>query len=184
MHATATATAGDAAPFQGYEGLKGRELLAQIRLRSQVELTRIDSYERSHQARPSVLDKLRYLRCDEPLAGYDQLDSDAIVTALSAADSAKLSRVRSYETKLRARPEVLTGVAEIRAASLAARGPAPAGGGPEDAAPWEAPHGPLQSIATLGISGLVAFSAVLMVVLILVVGFMVLAAVAPDLLIR
>src|SRR3954453_8745023 len=93
--------------IQGYDDLQVRPLFAQLRLQSQVELTRIDGYERAHQARPPVLDKLRYLRVEEPIDGYDGLDSDQILAALAGADTTKLGAVRGYEVKLRDREDVL-----------------------------------------------------------------------------
>ncbi len=94
-------------PVSGYESLKTKEVIASLSSRSQVELAEIESYEHTHQNRLSVFDKLRWLRQDEPLPGYDALSSDEVVVALEAADVAALKRVRGYERKFRARREVL-----------------------------------------------------------------------------
>jgi hypothetical protein len=55
----------------------------------------------------SVFDKLRWLRQDEPLPGYDALTSGEVLAALEEADVAAIKRVRGYERKFRARREVL-----------------------------------------------------------------------------
>jgi hypothetical protein len=94
-------------PVTGYDGLKTKEVVASLSSRSQVELTAIASYEHTHENRVSVFDKLRWLRQDEPLPGYDALSSEQLLAALEKADLAGLKRVRSYERKFRARREVL-----------------------------------------------------------------------------
>jgi hypothetical protein len=94
-------------PVSGYDSLKTKEVIASLSSHSQVELARIDSYERSHQERRVVFDKLRWLRQDEPLPGYDALSSEEVVAALDKADLAAIKRVRGYERKFHARREVL-----------------------------------------------------------------------------
>lgn len=100
-----TATANE--PVSGYEKLKTKEVIASLTTHSQVELAEIEEYERSHQDRPVVFDKLRWLRQKEPLPGYDALESDEVLAALDKADIAAIKRVRGYERKFRARREVL-----------------------------------------------------------------------------
>ena len=94
-------------PVPGYDSLKTKEVIASLSDRSQVELAEIESYEHAHQDRVSVFDKLRWLRQDEPLPGYDSLSSEEVVAALEGADLAALKRVRGYERKFHARREVL-----------------------------------------------------------------------------
>jgi Asp-tRNA(Asn)/Glu-tRNA(Gln) amidotransferase C subunit len=94
-------------PLAGYDSLKTKEVIASLSSRSQVELTEIERYERTHENRLSVFDKLRWLRQDEPLSGYDALSSDEVLAALEAADVGTIKRVRGYERKFRARREVL-----------------------------------------------------------------------------
>ena len=111
-------------PVSGYDSLKTKEVVASLSSRSQVELARIESYEHTHEDRLSVFDKLRWLRQDEPLAGYDALSSDEVLPALDQADVAALKRVRGYERKFRARREVLDEVDRLhreRRAPLASR---------------------------------------------------------------
>ena len=111
-------------PVAGYDSLKTKEVIASLSDHSQVELAKIESYERAHQDRVSVFDKLRWLRHDEPLPGYDALSSREVLAALDKADVSTLKRVRGYERKFRARREVLEEVDRLhreRRAPLASR---------------------------------------------------------------
>ena len=188
-----TATYDGPVPIQGYDKLELRRLFPELRQRSQAELAQIDGYERSHQGRRAVLDKLRYLRVPEPIEGYDTLDSDQVLAALSAADVPTLEAVKRYETKMRARVPVLGGVAELRAERYKARAPRAPGGEPAPAATGPVERWPGDGDDDGGIKG--AFSTVGMVVMIVValalllgllamLAFVVLAAVAPGVLIH
>ena len=73
----------------------------------------MEAYERAHKGRPSVLAKLRYLRQDEPLPGYDDLESKEVAKALEGADSETIKAVRDYERKFQRRHEVLKETARI-----------------------------------------------------------------------
>ena len=188
---TTTATYDGPVPIQGYDKLELRRLFPQLRERSQAELAHIDGYERSHQGRRAVLDKLRYLREPEPIDGYDTLDSEQVLAALSDADVPTLSAVRRYETKLRARVPVLGGVAELRAERERARAPRPPAGDPGVAAedpderyPGDADGGIKGAITTAGILVLIVAAGVLLLVLLAMLAFVVLAAVAPGVLIH
>jgi hypothetical protein len=100
-------------PVSGYESLKTKEVVASLSSHSQVELTEIESYERAHENRRVVFDKLRWLRQDEPLPGYDALDTEQVVAALEKADLATIKRVRGYERKFAARRVVLDEVTRL-----------------------------------------------------------------------
>lgn len=106
-----TSTANE--PVSGYDSLKTKDLIASLSSRSQVELAEIGRYEHTHQNRVGVFDKLRWLRQDEPLPGYDALGSDEVLAALDKADLPALKRVRGYERKFRARREVLDEVGRL-----------------------------------------------------------------------
>jgi hypothetical protein len=100
-------------PVSGYESLKTKEVVASLSSHSQVELAEIESYERAHENRRVVYDKLRWLRQDEPLPGYDALDTEQVVAALEKADLATIKRVRGYERKFAARRVVLDEVTRL-----------------------------------------------------------------------
>ena len=102
-----TANVSSTEPIPGYDGLKSHEVVSSLSSRSQVELAKIDAYERAHEARPAVFDKLRWMRQDEPMQGYDALDTDGVIKALDKADPTVLKAVRGYERKFANRRDVL-----------------------------------------------------------------------------
>jgi hypothetical protein len=104
----------DGLPIAGYDRLRADRVTDRLPRLSQAELARIEVYERAHQDRPEVLDKLRYLRGSEPLPGYDALDAGQVSAALEGADLHTLSLVREYEMKFRHRDDVLTELARVR----------------------------------------------------------------------
>jgi len=100
-------------PIAGYDKLKTKELITSLSGYSQIDLASIERYELTHQAREEVFDKLRWLRQEEPLSGYDALSSAEVVSALEKADVATIKRVRAYERKFAARREVLDEVTRL-----------------------------------------------------------------------
>ena len=94
-------------PFAGYGALDDREVVKELSSHSQTELEDVETYERSHGNRKSVLDKLRYLRGREPLPAYDALSDEDIVTELKSADLNTINAIRDYERKFAHRPHVL-----------------------------------------------------------------------------
>ncbi len=100
-------------PFVGYDGLDAKQVVTGLSDHSQLELEAVEAYERSHQNRQAVLDKLRYMRQGEPLPGYDALSVEEIVTALEEADLVTIDKVRGYERKFANRPVVLEAVGRL-----------------------------------------------------------------------
>jgi hypothetical protein len=135
--ADAGQTNGATLPIDGYDRLGARQVVSQLRGCSQEGLAAIESHERAYKDRAPVLDKLRYLRGSEPLAGYDTLDSEQVSAALDDADLATAKRVREYERKFQRRPSVLEAVTRTcndrhtASSSIGARreNPAPASDG-------------------------------------------------------
>lgn len=101
-------------PFAGYDRLDAAQVVNGLSDHSQVELEAVEKYERSHEDRDRVLDKLRYMRGREPMPGYDTLGSDEIVAALKQADLVTIKKIRSYERKFANRPDVLEEVDRVR----------------------------------------------------------------------
>ena len=174
--------AADGVAIDGYDRLDVHRLVPQLRHRSQVELAEIDAYERSHQERRPVLDKLRYLRNDEPIGGYDAMSADEVVAALAGADVKTLDAVRDYEMKLRIRGEILAPVAQLR--REAARGPGTVEEEPAAVYQGAAGGGILSGFTTVGLMVFVVLAGVLMLALLLILGFIIIDAVAPDVLIN
>jgi hypothetical protein len=113
-------------PFAGYDRLDARKVIDALSDHSQLELEAVEAYERSHQSRERVLDKLRYMRGSEPLPGYDTLSVQEIVSALERAEPATIQRVRGYERKFANRPAVLEAVVLAHHRGLANRPASPA----------------------------------------------------------
>lgn len=103
-------------PVAGYDKLKTKEVVASLSSHSQVKLAEIESYERAHEDREPVLDKLRWLCNGEPLPGYDALSVDEVIAALDKSDVSSLKRVRGYERKFGARRDVLDEVDRLHRA--------------------------------------------------------------------
>lgn len=118
-----TAPGNASEPFDGYARLNDKQVMAALKRHSQVELIAIEGYERAHQARLPVLDKLRYMRGREPVAGYDAMDSDEAVALVAGTDMATIKRVRAYERKFAGRRVVLEKVVEMHARALAEQTP-------------------------------------------------------------
>jgi len=97
-----------------YERLAVWKLLRRLPELSQTEMAAVETYERAHGQRVAVLEKLRYLRGDEPLVGYDAMSPDEISAALKDADLASIDRVRFYERRLRNRVGVLADIERVR----------------------------------------------------------------------
>jgi hypothetical protein len=100
-------------PISGYDRLKDKEIADQLSQLSQVELATVEAYERAHEGRPVVLDKLRYMRGSEPLPGYDALTTEQIAKALAGADAETVKAVRDYERKFGRRQSVLDEAARV-----------------------------------------------------------------------
>lgn len=107
-------TGEDQLPISRYDRLKPVQIAMQLHHLSQAELETIEDYERSHGDRREVLDKLRYLRGDQPLPDYDGLDAKQVATALESADLHTMTRAREYELKFHRRPDVLEELARVR----------------------------------------------------------------------
>jgi hypothetical protein len=97
----------DQLPISGYSQLKGKQISDQLSQLSQVELATVETYERAHENRSAVLEKLRYMRGSEPLPGYDELTTEQIAAALAGANAKTVRAVRDYERKFQRRRAVL-----------------------------------------------------------------------------
>jgi hypothetical protein len=104
----------DTVAIEGYDRLSDRKVIARLPELAQTELAAVEAYERTHRERAAVLAKLRHLRSDEPLAGYDALTPEEIPKALEGADLAVINNARGYERKLRRRESVLSAIDHVR----------------------------------------------------------------------
>ena len=90
-----------------YDELTADEITAKLPDLSQIDLAKIDSYERKSQNRSTVLSRITSLRGDEPWAGYDELTADEVQTVLSEGDDELAKQVRDYERSHKNRAGVL-----------------------------------------------------------------------------
>jgi ferritin-like metal-binding protein YciE/Asp-tRNA(Asn)/Glu-tRNA(Gln) amidotransferase C subunit len=94
-------------PIARYDKLTADEIAAKLPELSQIDLAKVDSYERRHQSRATVLGRLSSLRGDEPWPGYDELTAAEVQSALTEADDDRAKAVRSYERAHKDRAGVL-----------------------------------------------------------------------------
>ncbi|MEA2294260.1 MAG: hypothetical protein QOE86_1899 [Solirubrobacteraceae bacterium] len=91
-----------------YDSLTADEVAGKLRDLSQIDLAKIDAYERRNQNRSTVLERIESLRGDEPWAGYDELDAAEVQAALAEGDPERIKRVRAYEPAHKNRAGVLS----------------------------------------------------------------------------
>jgi hypothetical protein len=103
----AVASADDLA-IARYEQLTAEEIAGKLSELSQIDLAKVDAYERKHQDRTTVLSRIETLRGEEPWPGYDELGVQEIRIALADADDDLTARVRAYERNHKDRAGVLT----------------------------------------------------------------------------
>lgn len=108
-----------AVPIPGYDRLSDKEVGERLSDLSQAELDTVESYERAHENRPAVLNKLRYMHDTEPLPDYDALTPEQIAEALADADAETVKAVRDYERKFQRRQSVLGEAARVLPSSPA-----------------------------------------------------------------
>jgi ferritin-like metal-binding protein YciE len=92
----AVASEGDLA-IAGYDKLTADEITGKLAELSQIDLVKIDAYERRHQDRSSILSRIDTLRGNEPWAGYDELTAAEVQAVLSEGDDERAQQVRAYE---------------------------------------------------------------------------------------
>ncbi len=90
-----------------YDSLTAEEILGRLPELSQIELAKIDSYERKHDGRTTVLSRIGALRSQEPWPGYDELTVAEIEAAIGAGDEHRTKDVATYERAHKNRAGVL-----------------------------------------------------------------------------
>jgi ferritin-like metal-binding protein YciE len=92
----AVASEGDLA-IARYDTLSADEITGKLADLSQIDLAKIDAYERRHQDRSAILSRIDTLRGNEPWAGYDELTAAEVQAVLSEGDDERAQQVRAYE---------------------------------------------------------------------------------------
>jgi len=90
-----------------YDRLTADEITSKLSNLSQIDLAKIDSYERKNENRTTVLSRITSLRGDEPWPGYDELTASEVQSVLSEADEEHVEQVRVYERSHKNRAGVL-----------------------------------------------------------------------------
>jgi ferritin-like metal-binding protein YciE len=91
----------------GYGKLTAGEIVEKLSELSQIDLAKIDSYERKNENRKTILSRITSLRGDEPWPGYDELSVGEIRAVLDEGDEDRIKRVRSYERSHKNRAGVI-----------------------------------------------------------------------------
>jgi ferritin-like metal-binding protein YciE len=102
----AVASEGDLA-IAGYDSLNANEITDRLPSLSQIELAKIDAYERKNESRTTVLERTSSLRANEPWPGYDELTVSEVEAVLGEGDETRIEQVRSYERAHKNRAGVL-----------------------------------------------------------------------------
>lgn len=74
---------------------------------SQHDLRKIDAYERKHENRATITDKIAKLTGEEPWSGYDELSAEAVAKAVGEGNEESARKVRSYERERKDRSSVI-----------------------------------------------------------------------------
>jgi ferritin-like metal-binding protein YciE len=93
--------------ISGYDKLTAEEITDKLTGLSQIDLAKVDSYERKNQNRTTVLSRVTSLRGDEPWAGYDELTATEVQAVISEGDEERVKQVRAYERSHKNRASVL-----------------------------------------------------------------------------
>jgi hypothetical protein len=95
-------------PIASYDKQSAADIAARLKGLSQRGLRMIDAYERKHDNRATITDKIAKLTGDEPWSGYDEQSVDAITQALHEAPTQTAHAVKRYEGGHKGRAGVLT----------------------------------------------------------------------------
>ena len=93
--------------ISAYDSLSADEVQEKLSELSQVDLAKVNAYERKNQNRSTVTSRIDSLQADEPWPGYDELGVDEVRAVLSEGDETRIKAVRSYERQHKNRAGVL-----------------------------------------------------------------------------
>ena len=90
-----------------YDSLTAEEILSKLPELSQIELAKVDSYERKTDSRTTVLGRITALRSQEPWPGYDDLTVAEVEAVIGEGDEQRAKDVTAYERAHKNRAGVL-----------------------------------------------------------------------------
>jgi ferritin-like metal-binding protein YciE len=93
--------------ISNYDSLSANEVQDKLSELSQVDLAKLDAYERKNQSRSTITSRIDSLQADEPWPGYDELGVEEIRAVLNAGDDTRIQAVRNYERHHKNRAGVL-----------------------------------------------------------------------------
>jgi ferritin-like metal-binding protein YciE len=102
----AVASEGDLA-ITSYDSLTAEEITGKLADLSQIDLAKVDSYERRNENRTTILSRITTLRGNEPWAGYDELTAAEVEAVLAEGDDERAAQTRAYERSHKNRAGVL-----------------------------------------------------------------------------
>jgi ferritin-like metal-binding protein YciE len=94
-------------PISNYDSRNASEIVSELSGLSQIDLGKVDAYERRHDNRTTVLDRIGSLRGSEPWSGYDEQSVEEIRSALSGEHADDADAVREYERRHKDRSGVM-----------------------------------------------------------------------------
>ena len=97
----------DDLPITGYDALTADEIASKLPELSQIDLSKVDAYERREDDRTTITSKIDSLRGDEPWPGYDEQTATEIAAVIREADSDDVDKVRAYERSHKDRSSVM-----------------------------------------------------------------------------
>jgi hypothetical protein len=105
----------DDLPVPNYDKLTAGEIVDRLPELSQVDLAKVEAYERRNQKRTTILARISALKGREPWPGYDELTAEDARAALRDTDEVALKRVREYERAHKNRSSVIEATERERA---------------------------------------------------------------------
>jgi ferritin-like metal-binding protein YciE len=90
-----------------YDSLTADEITSRLPSLSQIELAKVDAYERKNENRSTILERISSLQGDEPWPGYDELTVSEVIAVIGEGDESRIKQVRTYERAHKNRAGVL-----------------------------------------------------------------------------
>jgi hypothetical protein len=87
----------DDLPIADYDKQSAEDIASRLKGFSQRQLRTIDAYERKRGNRATITDRVAKLLGEQPWAGYDEQDVDAVAAKLNSVDSETAREVKRYE---------------------------------------------------------------------------------------
>ena len=104
-------------PVPRYDSLTAEQIVGRLGELSQIDLAKVDSYERRHDNRTTVLSRISALRRQEPWLGYDELTVAEIEAVIGEGDEQRTKDVATYERAHKNRSGVLSSTERVTASA-------------------------------------------------------------------